>query len=313
MFDKINFRAKIDINDIEAIVLRNYLEQCVEGDEVYYKSTAYANFDGVDVMIRGDTLRCKCSINKLYYKLSSGKLDNSKPITFDIAVRTIYELLLRLYVKPENAVATYYEIGLTMKMPRPANEYIKLMEEASGRTMWNDANFPKYRQKTTEKSKNFRKYFKAYDKTHEAKEKRRAVQGNILRIEKVYKHQNIQLVELLSELFLNKLAATFYKDWSGLVFVRQLNATKGVKMSQLEKARELYRLGIRAYKEKYRSMFLAGEVTKKQWETIRNFANSWSAEKVRYIEVVSPQEAEFKDRLLSAYQTGKTTLFKRKI
>ena len=46
MFDKVIIKAKIDVADIDTIVLRNYLEQCTEGDELFYKSTAYANFDG---------------------------------------------------------------------------------------------------------------------------------------------------------------------------------------------------------------------------------------------------------------------------
>ena len=116
MFDKITIKATIDTADIETIVLRNYLEECTEGDEVYYKSTAYANFDGCFIEIRGNRLRCTCSICKLYSKGKTGKLDNSRPITFAMAVRTIKELLLRLCVRIENAVVTYYEIGITMKM-----------------------------------------------------------------------------------------------------------------------------------------------------------------------------------------------------
>ena len=46
MFDKIAIKGRIDTADIDTIVLRNYLEQCTKGDELYYTSTAYANFDG---------------------------------------------------------------------------------------------------------------------------------------------------------------------------------------------------------------------------------------------------------------------------
>ena len=86
MFDKVIIKACIDVDDIDTIVLRNYLEQCTEGDELFYKSTAYANFDGCFIEVRGNQLKCKCSINKLYEKERSGKLDNSKPMTFRNAV-----------------------------------------------------------------------------------------------------------------------------------------------------------------------------------------------------------------------------------
>lgn len=313
MFDKIIFKAKIDANDIDTIVLKNYLEQCTEGDELYYKSTAYANFDGCFIEIRGDTLKCKCSIHKLYSKGKSGKLDNSRPMTFANASRTIRELLLRLCAKMENVIVTYYEIGVTMKMSMPADAYIRQVEEAAGRLLWNDANYPEFRQKTTEKSKYFRKVLKIYDKTYEAGEKGRDVGSNILRIETVYKHQAVRLTELLDNIYLNKIGRIFYKDWSEMQFARELQATKGVKLSQLDKAREIQRIGVTRYKERYKAMYQAGRLTKKQWETIRTFANGWQKEKAKYIEEIGPLEMEFKEKLISCFQAGSITPIKKKI
>ncbi len=304
MFDKIIIKAVVNPEDVGTIVLRNYLEECSEGDEVYYKSTTYANFDGCFIELRGNKLRCKCSICKLWSKGKTGKLDNSRPMTFAMAVRTIKELLLRLSVKMENAVVTYYEIGITMKMRLPPDSYIRHVQEASGRILWNDANYPEAKQKTTEKSKYFRKVLKIYDKTFEAGEKGRNVGGNVLRVETVYKHQSIPLSELTDNLFMSKVGRIFYKDWSEMAFVRELSATKGVKMSQLDKAREIQRIGVTRYKERYKKMYKDGVITKKQWETIRNFARSWPKERVKYVEEVSDIEREFKNKLLSGYQKG---------
>jgi hypothetical protein len=304
MFDKIIMKATIDPADIDTIVLRNYLEQCTEGDEVFYKSTAYANLDGCFIELRGNRLKCKCSICKLYSKGKAGKLDNSRPMTFAMAVRTIKELLLRLCVRIENAVVTYYEIGITMKMACSADQYIRQVLEVSDRILWNDANFPEYRQKTTEKSKYYRKVMKIYDKSFEAESKGRRVGDNILRIETVYRHQSVSMLELVDNFFLSKMGRIFYKDWSEICFVRELSAIKGVKISQLEKAREIHRLGVTRYKERYKQMFLDGKLTKKQWETIRNFANSWMIEREKYVEEIGRLEREFKDRLLSNFQVG---------
>lgn len=313
MFDKIIMKATVDTADIDTIVLRNYLEQCTEGDEVYYKSTAYANFDGCFIELRGNKLKCKCSICKLYSKGKNGKLDNSRPMTFAMAVRTIKELLLRLCVRMENAVVTYYEIGITMKMSHSADCYIRQVQEISDRILWNDANFPEYRQKTTEKSKYFRKVLKVYDKSFEAGEKGRKVGDNILRIETVYRHQSVSMLEFTDYFFLSKMGRIFYKDWSEICFVRELSATKGVKISQLEKAREIHRLGVTRYKERYKRMFLDKKLTKKQWETIRNFAKVWPAEREKYVEEVGELEQEFKDRLLSNFQIGIFTPVRRKL
>ena len=313
MFDKIIVKAVVDPADIDTIVLRNYLEECSEGDEIFYRSTAYANFDGCFIELRGNRLRCKCSVCKLYSKGRTGKLDNSRPMTFAMAVRTIRELLLRLCVRMENAVVTYYEIGITMRMSRPADEYIRQVREASGRVLWNDANFPEAKQKTTEKSRYFRKVLKIYDKTFEAGEKGRHVGDNILRIETVYRHQSVPLIELTDNFFMSKIGRIFYRDWSELGFVRELSAKKGIKLSQLDKAREVQRIGVTRYKERYRRMYLARKLTKKQWETIRTFANSWDAERENFIEEIGELEKEFKDRLLSNYQIGIFTPIRRKL
>jgi hypothetical protein len=313
MFDKIIIKARIDVGDIDTIVLRNYLEQCTEGDELFYKSTAYANFDGCFIEVRGNQLKCKCSINKLYEKERSGKLDNSKPMTFRDAVRTINALLNKLCVRPENAVVTYYEVGVTMKMPRPATEYISLCEDAAGRVMWNDANYPVDRQKTTEKSKYYRKVLKIYDKTFEGVSKGRKVDNNVLRVETVYKHQQVPILELLSNETMAKIGRVFYNDWTAARFVRDIEPCGGVKMSQIDKARELMRLGVDRYREKYKAMYQEGKLTKKQWETIRNFASSWHHEKDRYKEIERDEEREFKEKLLNLYQIGSVVPFKKNL
>lgn len=310
MFDKVNIKARIDVDDIDTIVLRNYLEQCTEGDELFYKSTAYANFDGCFIEVRGSTLKCKCSINKLYEKEQSGKLDNSKPMTFRNAVRTINALLNRLCVKAENAVVTYYEVGVTMKMPRPATEYISLCEEVAGRVMWNDANYPVDRQKTSEKSKFYRKVLKIYDKTFEGTSKGRKVEHNVLRVETVYRHQQVPLLELISNDTMMKIGRVFYNDWNEARFIRDVEAV-GVKMSQLDKAREMVRLGVDRYKEKYKALYMEGKLTKKQWETIRNFARSWPKEKEKYKEIERDEEKEFREKLLALYQIGSVIPFSK--
>lgn len=115
--------------------------------------------------------------------------------------------------------------------------------------------------------------------------------------------------EFISSLFLSKTGRIFYRDWSEIRFIRGLSAVKGVKISQLDKAREINWIGIARYKEKYKKMYLDGMLTKKQWETIRNFARSWPDEKFKYVEDISPLETEYKDKLLSYFQIGNTTPF----
>lgn len=304
MYDKIILKGIVATEDVDTIVLRNYLEECSEGDEVYYKSTAYANLSGVWIEVRGNRVTCKCSVCKLWAKEHTGKLDNSRPMTFGMAVKTIEGLLMRLCLKKEDAWVTYYEIGVTMKMKEEADKYIREVEEAAGRYLWNDANYPEFRQKTTEKSKYYRKVMKIYDKSFETQEKGRNVGSNVLRVETVYRHQKVPLTELTDRLFMGKMGRIFYEDWSGMCFARELTAKKGVKMSQLERAREIQRIGVTRYKQRYKQLYLERKVTKKHWETMRNFANNWEQEKQHFDEHIGELEKEFKEKLLKGYQAG---------
>jgi hypothetical protein len=231
-------------------------------------------------------------------------------MTFRNAARTISNLLSRLCVKIENAVVTYYEVGVTMKMQRQATEYISLCEEVDERVLWNDANYPVDRQKTTEKSKYYRKVLKIYDKTFEGISKGRKVDHNVLRVETVYRHQQISLVELISNEYMNKIGRVFYNDWNTARFVRDVEAV-GVKMSQLDKAREVVRMGADRYREKYKALYMEGKLTKKQWETIRNFSRSWPEEKEKYKEIERDEEKEFREKLLALYQIGSVTPFSK--
>jgi hypothetical protein len=211
----------------------------------------------------------------------------------------------------ENAMVTYYEIGVTMVMPRPATEYISLCEEVAERVLWNDANYPVDRQKTTEKSKYYRKVLKIYDKTFEGTSKGRKVDHNVLRVESVYRHQQIPMTELISNETMAKIGRVFYNDWCTARFVRDVEPCGGARMSQIDKARELLRLGVERYREKYKGMFLEGKLTKKQWETIRNFARSWPDEAAKYKEIEREEEKEFREKLLTLYQIGSVTPFSK--
>jgi hypothetical protein len=305
MFDKIAIRGAIEYSDIESVVLMNYLEECSEGDEVYYRSTQYSNIDGVWIEIRGNNLKAKFSVTKQFYKKQRGRLDNSRPMTFANATHTIREMLMRLCLKEENAVVTYYEAGLTMKMDRGPEEYIKAVEKGSGRSFWNDPNFPEMRQKVTERSKYYRKILKMYDKTFEAEDKgRKDVEKNVLRIETVYKRQSVPMTDLLSEDFQKKLGRTFYADWAGIQFKRTLRAGKGVKMQEWQRAQEIYDKGVKAYLDEYRQKYLDGAITKKQWETMRSYAHNWADMKGRFVEEISQEEAEYKEKILRFYQVG---------
>ena len=300
------FNTRIDFEkDATGIASLNHLQLCTEGKQTFYQSSAYGNFEGVYMKVRGNTVQIKCSIHKLYHKESSGSLDNSQMFTVSNALETIDVLFDRLGIDKNETKVTYYEIGLNIPVEYDPLEYISLVQsigENEDKEMFNDANFQKNRQKTTEKSRNIKKVLKIYDKGFEARDKDRCVKGNILRIETIYRRQDIPLSVFMSESHISKTTKRFYNDWNSIRYHKRIEAEKGVKSSQIEKARCIMELGREAYLKQSRESFLSGALTKMQWETIRAFIKNWDSMKSKFRYLPDNKEVEYRNMLNKTFE-----------
>ena len=308
MLDKMIFRARIDDSLVPGIVESFHLQRCTVESKVFYESSAYGNFDALFIRIRDGTIQVKCSVHKMWEKQQGGLLDNSKTYRLSQARDMIRSLFDTMGIEYKQVRVTYFEIGLNMRMAGDPLSYIESIDyvgEAEARELFNDANFQKNRQRTTEKSRTKKKVFKIYDKTFEALERRRTADENILRLETVYKRQDIRLDEFLEPFFFNKIANRFWLDWYAATFRRELIADKGIKQSQLEKAREILRYGKDEWLAMSRESYRSGRITRKQWETIRLFARAWPSLKVRFCCPPGQLELEYKEKLLTEFQIGR--------
>ncbi len=297
------FSAKIESQDIHRLVQSAHLQRCTEGVEEYFQSSSYGNFDGLYIRIKRGKIQIKCSLHKIFYKETYGRLDNSRMFTVNNALSTIINLFDYLEIDRRTVKVTYYEIGLNLPVQNDPMKYIEMMIcIGKSKEMFNDANYQKNRQRTTEKSKNIKKVLKVYDKGFEAREKGKDVEGNILRIETIYRRQSIPLLSLTSYDYLVKLTGRFFRDWHSVEFPRKVCPDRGLKSSQIEKAQGLMSLGREEYLRKNRQDYLAGTLTKKQWETIRAFVKGWDEMKDRFHYPPSPEESEYKNALSETYQ-----------
>ena len=286
--------------DATGIASINRLQLCTEGKQMFYQSSAYGNFEGIYMKIRGNTVQIKCSLHKLYQKGLSGSLDNSQMFTVSNALETIGVLFDRLGIDKNETKVTYYEIGLNISVESDPLEYISLVQsigENEDKEMFNDANFQKNRQKTTEKSRNIKKVLKIYDKGFEAREKDRSVESNILRIETIYKRQDIPLSVFMSKDRIKKIAKRFYRDWNSIKYQRRIEADKGIKPSQIKRARSIMELGREMYLKQNKELFLNGDLSKMQWETIRTFVKSWDSLKSKFRFKPDNKEVEYRNKL----------------
>lgn len=284
------------------IVEHNRLTECTEGKELYYKSPKESRFEGVEMSIRGTRMRITCSLHSLYSKWHGGRLDNSGFFTMSQAVETIHLLFDRIGIGINEAIkVSYFEIGLNIPVEVEALKYISVAASIGGeneKEFFNDANYEKDRQRTTEKSKNIKKVFKMYDKTFEYRNKGKPIDGNILRIETMFRRQSIPLSTFISLDFINRLTERFYKDWDSISFPQKIEADVGVRTTQIEKARYIMEFGRDKYLSYIKELYDTGEITKKQSEQARAFVREWDSIKRKFRYVSDNKEVEYKCKLV---------------
>ena len=297
MFDKVIFHIRINfMRDAGRIAEKYHLAECTERGVLYYKSSPLGNISGIMMKIKGNELQVSCSLHKLYHKALYGTLDNAGMFTMQEAYETAMRLFSDLEIPPENVRVTYYEIGVSMPMPRPPAVYIsqaKAVGDNPRRELFTDANFQKFRQKTTEKSRTKKKFFKMYDKSYEARDKGRKVINNVLRIETVYKRQNIRFMELFSAGSLDKLTDIFTRDWVRTYFGKTMLPRSGIRRSEEEKARGILTMGKDEYLRVNREEYKAGRLTPKQWRVIREFVRDWDEKKAKFKLQPTSEETDF--------------------
>ena len=288
MFDRMDFKTVLcGEEDIGRIVSAFHLQPCTKGNRSYYESSEYGKFDGIHLKIEGRTLKVVCSVQKIFsgsFTVSEGRA----------ALNLLFD---SIGIDVSHVTVTYFEIGLNMKMSRDPSEYIKrVMSTDDAREMYSDADYKKDRQKTTEKDKDKRKVLKIYDKSFEYRQKGKAVDDNILRLETVYRRQKVPLPDFFDEAYISRLTNQFFRDWYNVSFPQTIICESGTKSSQIERAQRIMTVGRDRYMEENRNNLREGRITPKQYRVNREYAQMWDEHKKRFKIVPSIEESEYKKR-----------------
>ena len=299
MFDKMIFNVRLRSPDqTRRVIEAEHLQWCTEGTRGWWQSSALENLTGISVKIVESRMQVKCSLHKQFTRILGGRLDNTGRFTLSEARATACALFGRWDTDVGDARLTHFEIGLNLPMSRAPTDYIALaVSVCRGREMFCDANFEKHRQKTTLKGRTVKKYFKLYDKSHEAKQKHRPCAPCVLRAETVYRRQDVPMDVFLSPAYSGRVADTFYRDWAGMVFARRVSGEKGVKVSQLERAARIMEVGAERYAREAYEEWKAGRLTDKQYRTMREFARDWEKTSRLYALEPDPLEVEYRSAL----------------
>lgn len=320
MFDKITIRAKVSDEECVHLARLHHLQVWTNeaGTQVEYRSSEYSKISGIDVKIQCNTVTLKTSLHKFWNNRNYDQQRNDNIFTISEAKSAFEMLLSKNGFTPHKTKVVQFEIGLNMHVNYDPLTFIELVQFISFRKkiMFVDANFRINRQRTTEKHRDIRKYYKIYDKGWEMKDKKRnpntsgasplkALESeppdHILRIETVYRRHNERSDKFFSDENIGRLIKRFYVDWKDLFFFRTVRAYKGARKSEVERASIIINRGSEEYLQRTKADFESGKITAKQYRTIREFIRDYKEDSKRFKTIISPQEKEYNSLLFKVF------------
>lgn len=316
MIDKVTFRTRLTNEDCAYLAERHRLQGWINADktQVEYRSSEYSNITGIEVYIKNNNLKLSTSLHKYWQNRNFGKLRNSNEFTISEAKLAAEMLLFENRLNPDKTYVTYFEIGLNLQVSYDPLSFIELtnfITTSDEKEMFNDANYRKNRQHTTEKYKDLRKYFKIYDKGWQMQEKERVPIScrdetiKILRIETCHKRGKEISSKFFSDKNLARLTKRFYDDWSGLCFVKKVTGKKGCRSSEVQNANILINNGSGFLLDSIKKKIKPGFLTKNHLRTVREFIRDFEKLKHKFEIVVSEQEIEYNRLFFKALKTAR--------
>jgi hypothetical protein len=258
---------------------------------IYYDNRTTKNFTG-GLFIKIDSsnrLKITGSLHKYFSYLENGSLTNFDSFTMHNAKEAFEKLILNTGINPDKVEITFFEIGLNIKLPIEAKailEAIHSIGKHKEKPFLIDANHKEARQITTERHRDYRIYFKVYDKVFEMLDKhhkRTPTDLNIVRIETVHRRcEKVYLNDFFDFEFLHRLQNSFFNEWDKLNFYNDINAPKGTQRSKIDLIRNIIYKGKNEVLKQYKSQYDNNALTKRQFYAVRDFLENWEAIRHEY-------------------------------
>ena len=173
MFDKITIKAPVSKEDCIHLIKLHHLQVCkIENEtQLKYRSSQFSKISGIEVRIVRNVATLKTSLHKYWNNRCYWQLRNDNVFSVSEAKLAFEMFLSENGLSPAKVKITQFELGLNMNVSCDPLSFIErvqyLPEKAENnlnKIMFIDANYRINRQKTSEKHKFIRKYYKIYDK-----------------------------------------------------------------------------------------------------------------------------------------------------
>ncbi|MFZ4799796.1 MAG: hypothetical protein ACOYMA_20055 [Bacteroidia bacterium] len=316
MFDKITIRVKLSNEECLWLSHLHLLHVWTNTDctQVEYRSSEYSKISGIEITIKRNFLTLKTSLHKYWNYKNYDKLRNDNLFTVSEAKSAFEMLLYENRLQSSKVRITQFEIGLNLNVsydPLTFIEQVKHLPTSYNKLMFIDANYHINRQRTTEKYKDIRKYFKIYDKGWEMMEKKRKptnqrdYKTNTLRIETCFRRHNDRGDKFFTDSNIDKLVTRFYSEWRNLFFTRDVIGRKGTRKSEIERATIFINEGKDSFLSATISDFVNKKITEQQFRTIREFIRDFNKYQGKFCVKISRQEIEYKELLYKVFDVAR--------
>lgn len=299
--------------EITTIVEANHLQINSKNGVIYYDNISTKNLtQQKGVFIRIETnrkLKVECSLHKYYNEICGMERNNYNPFSMSDARRSIDSLLIDKSILTENLRVYNYEIGLNMNVSKDCRNYLDKMKSigpaGQERPLYvNPIHVnPIHRNERAKVTgcQKVRKYFKVYDKVYECLEKNRKVipEGNILRIETVYKRlENCPVIDFFQPANLGRMIEMFFRDWRTVQFEKDIITPKGTGRAKQHVCVDIINKGRDVVLKQAKERHANGSLSDWEYRNTREFIMyEWDDIKKRISFIQSDEEKEFRELL----------------
>jgi hypothetical protein len=299
--------------EIVSVIERNALQRNTMAGKAYYDNQKTKNLSQQNgILIRIGTnqkLTIEGSLQKYYNEISGCGRYNYNLFSMPQAREAIFRLLDEKGTGTDGLKIRNYEIGLTMTVSKDCRAWLDRMTAiGAGRDKKEILINPRYgdkREKVTEFPDRTRKFFKAYDKGYESREKKRKVipAGNLLRIETVNRRlDNCLLTDFFSVDNLKKITDVFFRDWRTIQFKQDIITPKGTGRARQRLCMDIMSKGKGAVLAQSKEQHANGSLTDWEYRNIREFVTrEWDTMKSSVLFIQSDEEKEFRQLLNDYY------------
>lgn len=296
--------------EIKHIIETNNLQTNTKSGKPYYDNMNTKNrYDKFYIRIESNrNMKLMVSLHKYRNYLTKGEYTNYDLFNMDEVSETAKAIGTATGLQMEDLSVYGYEIGMNLYLSKDCRSYLDKIETIgildAKKEFFVNPKYKNERLKTTYFYREMRKVFKVYDKNFEMTEKKRTENTghtNILRIETVFNRlEKMPMVKFLSPENIQKMTDQFLRDWRQIGFDSDLSVPKGTSFSKLNLCKEILRHGTDEVLTAARLRHKQGNLTEKQFRTIREFIiNDWDTFKQTIKKVQSIEEQEFRKLFLN--------------